>query len=294
MGILVGSGYRVLVQGVTGTQGSFHAQLMLEYGTKVVAGTSPGKGGGSVAGVPVYDTVAQAQRAHMADASIVFVPAASAVDAALEALEAGLKLVVVVSEHVPVRDAVYLMAYASQLGGVVVGPNCPGIINPGQCKVGIMPGHVFSAGRVGVVSRSGTLTYEVAAGLSRLGFGQSTCVGIGGDAVVGLSFVDALELFGADTATDAVVLVGEIGGNMEEVAAEYLLKSGFGKPVVAYVAGRFAPAEKRMGHAGAIVSGGAGGALGKVAALEGAGVRVALKPNDVGRLVGEALGKRYI
>jgi succinyl-CoA synthetase alpha subunit len=289
LGILVGSDTRVLVQGITGTQGSFHTQLMLEYGTKVVAGTSPGKGGSNVASVPVYDTVAQAQKAHGVDASIVFVPAPFAADAALEALESGVKTVVVVSEHVPVRDSIELMAYAAKVGAMVVGPNCPGIITPGKCKVGIMPGHVFSAGKVGLASRSGTLTYEVAAGLTRLGVGQSTCVGIGGDAVVGLSFLDVAKLFAEDADTDAVVLVGEIGGNMEELAAEYVRKSGFGKPVVAFVAGRAAPAEKRMGHAGAIVAGGEGAAVGKVAAFEAAGVRVALKPGDVGRLVLEAL-----
>jgi succinyl-CoA synthetase alpha subunit len=289
LGVLVDSGTRVLVQGITGAQGSFHTQLMLEYGTKVVAGTSPGKSGSNVAGVPVYDTVAEAQKAHAADASIVFVPAAFAVDAALEALEGGVKLVVVVSEHVPVRDAVELMGYAADVGGVVVGPNCPGIISPGRCKVGIMPGNVFSAGRVGLVSRSGTLTYEIAAGLTGLGVGQSTCVGVGGDAVTGLNFIDVLKMFRDDAETDAVVLIGEIGGNIEELAAAYIAKERYPKPVVAFVAGRFAPAEKRMGHAGAIVSGGAGGALGKIAAFEAAGGHVALKPSDVGRLVLEAL-----
>jgi succinyl-CoA synthetase alpha subunit len=289
VGILVDAGTRVLVQGATGVQGSFHTQLMLQYGTKVVAGTSPGKGGSTVAEVPVYDTVAVAQRVHAADASIVFVPAAFALDAALEALESGIKLVVVVSEHVPVRDAVELMAYAADVRGVVVGPNCPGVISPGACKVGIMPGNVFAAGRVGLVSRSGTLTYEIAAGLTRLGLGQSTCVGVGGDAVTGLNFLEVLKMFGADAGTDAVVLVGEIGGNLEELAADYIGRERFGKPVVAFVAGRFAPAEKRMGHAGAIVSGGAGGAEGKIRAFEAAGVRVALKPGDVGGLVLEAL-----
>jgi succinyl-CoA synthetase alpha subunit len=289
VGVLVNSGTRVLVQGITGAQGSFHMQRMLEYGTKVVAGTSPGKGGSSVAGVPVYDTVAEAVKVHVADASIVFVPAPFAADAALEALESGVKLVVVVSEHVPVRNAVELMAYAADVGGVVVGPNCPGVISPGACKVGIMPANVFSAGRVGLISRSGTLTYEIATGLTRLGVGQSTCVGVGGDEVTGLNFIDVLKLFKEDSGTDAVVLVGEIGGNLEELAAEYIARERFPKPVVAFVAGRFAPAEKRMGHAGAIVSGGSGGALGKVAAFEDAGVRVALKPGDVGRLVLEAL-----
>ncbi len=289
VGIVVGSDTRVLVQGITGVQGSLHTKLMLEYGTRVVAGTSPGKGGGAVFGVSVYDSVGGALKDHVVDASIVFVPAPFALDACLEALEADVKLVVVVTEHVPVRDAVELMAFAKQRNAVVIGPNSPGIITPGKCKVGIMPGHVFSAGRVGLISRSGTLTYEIAAGLSRLGVGQSTCLGVGGDAVSGLNFLDALRLFGEDAGTDAVVLVGEIGGNLEELAAKFLVESGFEKPVVAYVAGRTAPAEKRMGHAGAIVSGGAGGALRKIAAFEAAGVRVAVKPSDAGRLVQEVL-----
>jgi len=290
VGIVVGSDTQVLVQGITGVQGSLHTKLMLEYGTRVVAGTSPGKGGSTVFGVPVYDSVAGALKEHTVDASIVFVPAPFALDAALEVLEADVGTVVVVTEHVPVRDAVQLMAFAKQKNAVVIGPNSPGVITPGQCKMGIMPGHVFSAGRVGLVSRSGTLTYEIAAGLSRLGVGQSTCLGVGGDAVAGLNFLDALHLFGEDAGTDVVVLVGEIGGNLEELAADYIVKERFGKPVVAYVAGCAAPAEKRMGHAGAIVSGGAGGALGKVAALEAAGVRVAEKPGDVGGLVQEVLG----
>jgi succinyl-CoA synthetase alpha subunit len=288
MGILIDSGTRAIVQGITGTQGSFHTQLMLQYGTRIVAGTSLGKGGTEMHGVPVYDTVAEALAEHMADASVVFVPAAFAADAALEALESGIKTVVLIAEHVPVKDSVELMAYAEQIKANIIGPNTPGIIAPGECKLGIMPAHVFAAGSVGVVSRSGTLTYEIAAGLTRLGIGQSTCVGVGGDVVTGLSFVDALRLFREDPETEAVVLVGEIGGNLEEAAAEYLRKERFPKPVVAYVAGRFVPAEKRMGHAGAIVMGRSGTAAGKIAAFEDAGVRVALKPSDVARLLADA------
>ena len=292
MGILVGSGMRVLVQGITGVQGSFHTGLMLDYGTHVVAGTSPGKGGLEIHGVPVYDTVAEAMVEHVADVSIVFVPAPFAADAALEALEGGIKLVVVITEHVPVKDAVALLGYAKQLNATVIGPNGPGVIAPGECKVGIMPGHVFAAGNVGVVSRSGTLTYEVAAGLTAAGFGQSTCVGLGGDPVTGLNFVDVLKMFRDDPQTEAVVLIGEIGGNLEEYTADYIAKEDYPKPVVAFVAGRAAPVGKRMGHAGAIVMGSSGTAASKVAAFEAAGVKVAQKPGDVANLVAKALQRR--
>jgi len=291
MGVLVGKGTRAIVQGITGTQGSFHAGLMLEYGTRIVAGTSPGKGGTRIYGVPIYDTVEEAQENHAANASIIFVPAPLAVDAALEALESGIEIVVVVSEHVPVKDSIELMSYAWQGGAIVVGPNTPGVITLGACKLGIMPAHVFAPGSVGIASRSGTLTYEIAAGLTGAGIGQSTCVGLGGDAVTGLNFVEALRMFRDDAQTKAVVLVGEIGGNLEEAAAEYLAAEDYPKPVVAYVAGRCAPAEKRMGHAGAIIMGRAGTAQGKIAAFEDAGVKVAEKPSDVARLVAEVLRK---
>jgi succinyl-CoA synthetase alpha subunit len=289
MGILVGSGTRVLVQGITGTQGSFHTSLMLDDGTHVVAGTSPGKRGLAVRGVPVFDTVAEAMAEQTADVSIVFVPAPFAAEAALEALEGGLKLVVVITEHVPVKDAVVLMSYAKQVDATIIGPNGPGVITPGKCKVGIMPAHVFAAGNVGVVSRSGTLTYEVATGLTAAGLGQSTCVGVGGDPVTGLNFVDALKMFRDDPQTKAVVLIGEIGGNVEEYTADYIAKEQYPKAVVAFVAGRSAPVGKRMGHAGAIVMGSSGTAASKVAAFEAAGVKVAQRPGDVANLVARAL-----
>ena len=290
MGILVDENTSVIVQGVTGKQGSFHTQLMLEYGTRVVAGVTPGKGGVEVGGVPVYDTVEEAMQRRSPDASVVFVPAPFAAGAVYEALDAGIKTVVVVTEHIPVKDAIGIVAYAAEVGARVIGPNTPGIITPAaKCKLGIMPEHVFAEGSVGVVSRSGTLTYEIAAGLTRGGFGQSSCLGVGGDAVVGVGFVEALELFRSDVGTEVVVLVGEIGGSLEELAAEYIVASGFGKPVVAYVAGRFAPVGKRMGHAGAIVLGDAGSVEGKVEAFRGAGVLVAEKPGDVVELVRRVL-----
>ena len=291
MGIIADSETRAIIQGITGTQGSFHTKLMLEYGTRIVAGVSPGKGGTSVYGVPVYDTVQKAQKKHAANASIVFVPAPFAVDAAFEALEGGIKTVVVITEHVPVRDAVELMSYAKQKKARIVGPNTPGVITPGTCKLGILPSHVFTAGSVGVASRSGTLTYEIAAALTRAGIGQSTCLGVGGDAVTGLNFVDALELFRDDAETEAVALIGEIGGNLEELASEYIAKTKYPKPVVAYVAGRSAPVGKRMGHAGAIVTGKSGTAKTKIAAFAAAGVKVAEKPSDVAKLLAQTVGK---
>ena len=292
MGIIVNSETRVLVQGITGAQGSFHTKLMLDYGTRIVAGTSPGKGGTAIHGIPVYDTVEEAQKADAVETSIVFVPAPFALDATLEALDGGVKTVVVITEHVPVHDAVALMSFAEQKNALVIGPNTPGIITPGKCKVGILPAQVFASGSVGVASRSGTLTYEIASTLSRSGLGQSTCLGVGGDSVTGLSFVDALELFRGDSETNAVALIGEIGGNIEEATAEYIARTRFPKPVVAYVAGRSAPAGKRMGHAGAIVMGEFGTAQSKVAAFEAAGVPVAGKPGDVGRLLKERLDVR--
>lgn len=279
----------MLVQGITGNQGSFHTNLMLNYGTKIVAGTSPGKGGTSVFGVPVFDTVAEAQSKHSFDASIVFVPAPFATDAALEALEGGAKIVVVITEHVPVHDSVDLMSFAKEKNAIIVGPNTPGVITPGKSKVGILPAQVFVAGNVGIASRSGTLTYEIAAALSKTGVGQSTCLGVGGDPVTGLNFVDTLEMFRDDSETKAVVLIGEIGGNFEEAAAEYVAEARYTKPVVAYVAGRFAPVGKRMGHAGAIVMGKAGTAKSKIDAFEQGCVPVAEKPSDVARLVVQLL-----
>jgi succinyl-CoA synthetase alpha subunit len=290
MGILVDSGTRAIVQGITGTQGTLHTTLMLEYGTRIVAGTSPGKGGTNVNVVPVYDTVQEAHERHWANASIIFVPAPLAAEAALEALEAGIKTVVIIAEHVPVKDAIWVMSYARQVGAIIVGPNTPGVITPGKCKLGILPSNEFATGNVGLISRSGTLTYEIASTLTRVGIGQSTCVGVGGDPVTGMNFIDALEMFRADPETEAVVLIGEIGGNIEELAADYIAKVKYSKPVVAYVAGRSAPVGKRMGHAGAIVMGKSGTAQTKVAAFEAAGVRVAQKPSDVAKLLLPFLG----
>ena len=287
MGIIVNSGTRVMVQGITGTQGSFHTKLMQEYGTRIVAGTSPGKGGTTIHGVPIYDTTAEALENHIVNASIIFVPAPYAADAAQEAMESEIKTVVVITEHVPVKDSIELLAYAKQVGATVIGPNSPGIITPGQCKLGIMPSHVFLPGTVGLASRSGTLTYEIAAGLTREGIGQSTCLGVGGDPVTGLNFIEALEMFKDDVQTNAVVLVGEIGGCIEELAAEYIAKENYPKPVVAYVAGRSAPPEKRMGHAGAIIMGKTGTAESKSSAFETAGVKVAKKPSDVTKLLSQ-------
>jgi succinyl-CoA synthetase alpha subunit len=263
---------------------------MLEYGTKVVAGVTPGKSGTEVHGVPVYDTVEEAVRKHGVNASIIFVPAPFAADACFEALEAGLKTIVVITEHIPVRDAIQVMHQTKQLGAVIVGPNTPGVMTTDECKLGIMPAHVFKRGVVGVASRSGTLTYEIATGLTVRGLGQSTCVGLGGDPIVGLSFVDVLKEFERDEQTQAVALIGEIGGNFEELAAEFVATEGYSKPVVAFVAGRTAPSGKRMGHAGAIIMGRSGTAASKVEAFEKAGVKVAEKPSDVARLLAEKLG----
>ena len=291
MAILVGSGTKAIVQGITGRQGSFHTKLMLDYGTKIVAGVTPGKGGQEVHGVPVYDTVREALAEHDANASIVFVPARFAKEAVMEAVEAGLELVVVITEHIPVRDTVEFLAHARREGTTIIGPNTPGIITPGECKLGVMPGHVFERGPVGMVSRSGTLTYEIASQLTRAGLGQSTCLGIGGDPVVGLTFTEVLDMFEKDPETEAVVIVGEIGGNLEELAAKYIEERAYGKPVVAFIAGRTAPPGKRMGHAGAIIMGRAGTAESKIEAFERVGVPVARTPREVASLVAERLKK---
>lgn len=282
---------KAIVQGITGTQGSFQTKLMLDYGPQIVAGVTPGKGGTQVHRVPVYDTVEEAVKEHEANASIIFVPASSAADAAFEAMESGLKTIVIITEHIPVKDTIHVMAYAKQHGVVVVGPNTPGVITTGECKLGVMPAHVFRQGIVGIASRSGTLTYEIAAGLSTRGLGQSTCVGLGGDSVVGLSFVEILEMFERDEHTEAVALIGEIGGNLEELVADFVSTEGYTKPIVAFVAGRTAPPGKKMGHAGAIIMGRTGTAESKIEAFEAAGVNVAEKPSDVARLLAERLGK---
>ncbi len=289
MGVIVGEDTRAVVQGITGTQGSFHTRLMLNYGTKIVAGVTPGKGGTQIHGVPVHDTVKDALQRYDANASIIFVPARFAPEAALEAMEADLKTIVVISEHIPIKDSIQIMAYAKKQRATVIGPNTPGIIAPEECKLGIMPVHIFKRGVVGIASRSGTLTYEIAAGLTKHGLGQSTCFGLGGDPIVGLDFVDSLKMFGRDAQTKAVVLIGEIGGEAEEQAAEYIKNSKYLKPVVAYVAGLTAPRGRRMGHAGAIVMGKAGTAESKIQAFKTAGVEVAEKPSDVPNLLARAI-----
>jgi len=291
LGLFVGKDTKAVVQGITGTQGSFHTNLMLDYGTRIVAGVTPGKGGTKVHGIPVYNIVEEAVKEHGANASIIFVPARFAVAAVIEALDGGLKTIVIITEHIPVKDAIEVMARAKQHSATVIGPNTPGIITPGECKLGVMPAHVFEPGVVGVVSRSGTLTYEIAAGISARELGQSTCIGLGGDPVVGLSFVKVLKMFEADKRTEAVALIGEIGGNLEELAADFVSTARYSKPVVAFVAGRTAPPGKRMGHAGAIITGATGTAQSKIDAFRKAGIDVAEKPSDVEKLLAEALGK---
>lgn len=283
---------KAIVWGITGTQGRFHTHLMLEFGTRIIAGVTPGKGGTSVEGVPVYDTAEEALRQHEANASIIFVPAPFAADAALEAIEAELKTVVIITEHVPVKDSIQIIAAADNKNATIIGPNTPGIITPDMCKLGIMPAHIFKKGVVGIASRSGTLTYEIASGLTALGLGQSTCLGLGGDPIVGLSFVDVLKAFAKDRQTKAVALIGEIGGNTEEIAAEYIREINYPKPVVAFVAGRTAPPGKRMGHAGAIIMGKAGTAKSKIESFQAVGVDVAERPRDVARLLAERLQKK--
>ncbi len=290
MTVLVDRETRVVVQGITGHQGRTHTRLMKEFGTQVVAGMTPGKGGSEVEGVPVFDSVREAVEKTGANAACVFVPAPGAKDALLEAVDAGVKLVTVVTEHVPFHDMLVMYSYAKSRGVRIIGPNCPGIASPGNSKVGIIPNVVFRPGRVGVISRSGTLTYEIVNGITEHGIGESTCIGLGGDPVVGTTFLDALPLFEKDPDTDVMVMVGEIGGTAEEDAAEYI-SHHFTKPVVAYIAGRSAPPGKRMGHAGAIITRGRGTADSKVAALEAAGAQVARFPYDVADLVVEALKK---
>ncbi len=284
MGILVDRNTRLLVQGITGRDGSFHTKKMIEYGTKVVGGVTPGKGGQVVEGVPVFDTVAEAVRTTGANATVIYVPPAFAANAILEAARAGIPFVAAITEGIPVQDMLKVWAEIEGSPTRLLGPNCPGAITPGECKMGIMPGHIHKPGPVGVVSRSGTLTYEVVDQLTRAGIGQSTCVGIGGDPVIGTKFVDVLELFEKDPATEYIVMIGEIGGSDEEVAAEFIEKH-VTKPVVGFIAGSSAPPGRRMGHAGAIVSGGSGRAEDKVEALTRAGVRVAPTPTEIGRMV---------
>ena len=287
MSIIIDDGSKVVVQGITGNEGRFHTASMLRYGTKIVAGVTPGKGGQQVEGVPVYNTVAEAVTKHGVDTSIIFVPARFTRSAALEAIDAGIKTLVVITEGIPQRDAIEFVAKAKKKGDVIiVGPNCPGVISPAhRIKAGIMPDHIFSPGRVGIASRSGTLTYEITWHISQAGMGQSTCVGLGGDPIVGLDFIKVLEMFRDDEETKGVVLIGEIGGNAEELAAQYVSEVSYPKPVVAYIAGRLAPPGKRMGHAGAIIMGKTGTASSKIEAFTRAGVPVAEKPSDITKLL---------
>jgi succinyl-CoA synthetase alpha subunit len=290
MSILVNQSTRVVCQGITGKAGEFHSKNCLEYGTKLVAGVTPGKGGQTVLGVPVYDTVHEAVEKEGADAAMIFVPAAFTADAILEAVDAGCRVVVAITEGVPVVDMVRVYHVIRQKNVRLIGPNCPGVITPEECKIGIMPGYIHKQGPVGVMSRSGTLTYEAVWQLSNVGLGQSTCVGLGGDPIVGTSFIDLLKLFQADDATEAILMIGEIGGTAEEEAAAYI-KEHVTKPVAAFIAGRTAPKGKRMGHAGAIIAGGKGTAAEKIAALEAAGIEVAQSPADMGAAMQRAINR---
>ncbi len=289
MSILVGNDTRLVVQGITGREGVFHTQQMLDYGTHIVAGTSPGKGGEWVFGVPVFDTVKEAVNTTGANTSIIYVPARFAPDAIMEAAEAGIALIVTITEGIPVRDMVRVRHFLAGTDCRLIGPNSPGLITPGKCKVGIMPGHIHFPGNVGVVSRSGTLTYEIVQALAQDDLGQSTVVGIGGDPIIGTTFVDVLRLFESDPDTNHVVLIGEIGGSDEEKAAQFIAAE-MSKPVTAFIAGRTAPPEKQMGHAGAIVTAGQGTAADKIATLEAVGVQVARHPQEVAALVAARMG----
>ena len=288
MAVLIDKSTRLLVQGITGRGGTFHAKQAQDYGTTVVGGVTPGKGGTTHEGWPVFNTVAEAVEKTGANASVVFVPPPGGADAVMEAADAGIPLVVCITEGIPTIDMMRAFAFLEGRQTRVIGPNCPGLITAGQAKAGIIPGHICTPGKVGIVSKSGTLTYEAIHQLTGLGLGQTTCIGIGGDPLIGTSFIDALTLFAADDETEAVVLIGEIGGSAEEDAAAFI-KTSFTKPVVGFIAGQTAPAGRRMGHAGAIISGGKGTAAEKMAALSGAGVRVVKSPADIGRAVVESL-----
>jgi succinyl-CoA synthetase alpha subunit len=284
MSVLVDQNTRVIFQGFTGREASFHAQTAIDYGTTVVGGVTPGKGGQTHLGLPVFNTVADAARETGATASVIFVPPPYAADAIMEATQAGVPLVVCITEGIPTSDMVRVQAFLKGRATRLIGPNCPGVISPGKCKIGIMPAHIHKQGNVGVVSRSGTLTYEAVGQLSKLGIGQSTCIGIGGDPIIGTSFLDAIQLFNADPDTHAIVMIGEIGGNAEETAAEYI-RDHVQKPVVGFIAGQTAPPGRRMGHAGAIISGGSGKAEDKMKAMAEAGITVCASPAEIGEKI---------
>ena len=290
MSVLVSKDTRVLTQGITGSTGQLHTRLCREYGSEMVAGVTPGRGGTDFEGIPIFDTVTQAVKETGANASVIYVPPAGAADAILEAADAGIPLVVCITEGVPVLDMVRVARWLEGRPTRLIGPNCPGVITPGQCKIGIMPGYIHAPGRVGVVSRSGTLTYEAVYQLTQLGIGQSTCIGIGGDPIIGTGFIDALRLFQDDAGTDAVIMIGEIGGTAEEEAAAFI-KAHVTKPVVSFIAGQTAPKGKRMGHAGAIIAGGKGTAAEKMAALQAAGVTLSPSPARLGVTMQDALRK---
>ena len=289
MSVLVDKNTRLVVQGITGKEGTFHTKQMVEYGTNVVGGVTPGKGGTTHEGIPVFNTVADAVREQGANVSVIYVPPPFAADAIMEAADAGLPLVVCITEGIPALDMVKVKEYLADRQTRLIGPNCPGIISPGKCKIGIMPGHIHKEGRIGVVSRSGTLTYEAVGQLTALGLGQSTAIGIGGDPIIGTTHTDALALFQADDETDGIVMIGEIGGTAEEDAAAFA-KENVTKPIVAFIAGQTAPPGRRMGHAGAIIAGGKGTAAEKMKALEDAGIRVVQSPADIGQAMKDALG----